>query len=84
MTLDEALKMVGDRYGLRDSYVTATGQMMYVVSAEKELRAIPGVNLPESGIALLASEVIELARNAITIEALVRRKNPGLFGQSRE
>jgi len=80
MTLDEALKIVRERYGLRDDYVTAAGVMMYVVGAEKELSAIPVVKLPESGIALLAPEVIELARGAITIEALVRRKNPELFG----
>jgi hypothetical protein len=80
MALDEALKIVKDRYGLLDSYITATGVIMYVVTAAQELRAIPGVTLPESGIALLASEVIELARGAITIEELVRKKNPELFG----
>jgi hypothetical protein len=40
---------------------------------------MPEVNSPEHGIEILASEVIELARGATTIEALVRRKNPGLF-----
>ncbi len=79
MTLDEALKIVKERYALRNGYVTAAGVMMHVVSAEKELKAIPEVKLHESGIALFAPEVIELARGAITIEALVRRKNPELF-----
>jgi hypothetical protein len=79
MTFDEALKIVKDRYGLLDTYVTTSGMMMYVVKAEPELRAIPAVKLPESGIALLAPEVIDLAHGAITIEALVRRKNPELF-----
>jgi hypothetical protein len=79
MTLDEALEIVKERYGLQNSYVTAAGVMMHVVSAERELRAIPEVKLPESGIALLAPEVIDLARGAITVEALVRRKNPKLF-----
>ncbi len=79
MTLDEGLRIVKHRYGLLDSYVTASGAMMYVVGAERELAAIPGANSPESGIALLAPEVIELASAAITIEALARRKNPELF-----
>jgi hypothetical protein len=78
-TLDEALKMVKERYGLLPSYVTGTGQMMYVVGAEKELRAIRGVKLPEFGIALLAPEVIELACGTISIEDLSRKKNPELF-----
>jgi hypothetical protein len=55
--------------------------MMYVVAAERQLRAIPEVNDPSHGIAISAPEVIELARSAITIEALVRRKNPELFPQ---
>jgi hypothetical protein len=80
MTLDEALKTVKDRYGLLHSYVTAKGEMMYVVGAERELREIPGVKAPQSGIALFAPEVMDLARGAITIDALVRRKNPELFG----
>jgi hypothetical protein len=80
MTLPEALKIVKDRYGLLDSYVTATGVMMYVVGAEKELRAIPGVKIPDFGTALLGPEVIELARGSIAIEELVRKKNPELFG----
>ena len=81
MTLDEALKIVKERYGFLESYVdTESGKMMYVVRAERELGAIPAVKLSKSGIALLAPEVVELARGAITIEALVRRKNPELFG----
>jgi hypothetical protein len=79
MTLDEALRIVKNRYGLRDSFVSGAGLMMYVVAAENELRAIPGVHQPESGIALLAPEVIELAKGAITIESLVRSKNPEIF-----
>jgi hypothetical protein len=79
MTLDQALKIVKERYGLRSGYVTAAGVMTYIVSAEKELRAIPEAKLPEYGIALFAPEVIELARCAITIEALARRKNAELF-----
>jgi len=79
MTLDEALKIVKERYELRNAHVTAAGVMMYVVRADKELRGIPEVKLPDYGIALLAPEVIELARGAITIEALARSKNPELF-----
>jgi hypothetical protein len=52
---------------------------MYVVAAERELRAMPEVNSPEDGIEVFAPEVIKLARGVTTIEALVRRKNPGLF-----
>jgi len=48
-------------------------------AAERELRAMPEVNTPEDGIEILASEVMELARGATTIEALVRRKSPELF-----
>lgn len=80
MTLDEALKIVKDRYGLREAYVDArSGKMLHIVKAEQELRAIPAVKIPEGGIALFAPEVIELARGATTIEALVRRKHPELF-----
>jgi hypothetical protein len=79
MTLDEALKIVNGRYGLFEPYVEASGKMMYVVAAERELRAIPEVDHPERGIATFARELIELARGAITIQALVRRKNPELF-----
>lgn len=79
MTLDEALDAVKDRYGVLNSYVDASGRMLYVVRAAKELRAIPAVKMPESGIALFAPEVIDLAREQITIEALVRKKNPELF-----
>jgi hypothetical protein len=79
VTLEEALKIVKERYGLRNGYVTADGVMMYVASAEEELSLIPEVKLPEYGIALLAPEVVELARGAISIEALARRKNPELF-----
>jgi hypothetical protein len=79
MTLDEALGLVKNRCGLVGSYVNAGGQMMYVVKAEKELRAIPVVKMPESGIALFAHELIDLAHGAITIQALVRKKNPELF-----
>jgi hypothetical protein len=77
--LDEVSKLVKARYGLLGGYVTEGGRRFYVVAAEPELRAIPEVVCPEHGIAILASEVIELARGAITIEALVRRKNPELF-----
>ena len=79
MMLSEALEIVTGRYGLLPPYVAASGKMMYVVAAERQLRAIPEVNNPEGGIAVLAPEVIELASGAITIEALVRRKNPELF-----
>jgi hypothetical protein len=80
ITLDQALRIVKDRYGLLDSYVAGTGMMMHVVRAERKLRGIPGVKLPESGIALLAREVIDLACGAVTTEGLVRKKNPELFG----
>lgn len=79
MTLEEALDAVKDQYGLLDSYVDATGRMLYVIGAAKELRAIPAVKTPESGLALFAPEVIDLARERITIEELARRKNPELF-----
>ena len=61
------------------SYVQASGRMMYVVAAERQLRAMPEVNSPRGGLAMFASDAIELARGATTIEALVRRKNPELF-----
>jgi len=77
--LDKVWKIVKERYGFLDGYVTESGRRFYVVAAEPELRAIPEVILPEHGIAIVASEVIELARGATTIEALVRRKNPELF-----
>lgn len=80
MTLEEALKVVKERYGLLESYLEGS-KMMYVVGAERELSAIPDVKLPEFGIALLAPEVIDLARDAITIEALARKKNPELFAE---
>jgi tmRNA-binding protein len=79
MTLDEAVKLVKDQYGLLDSYVNASGHMMYVVKAQKELSAIPVAKMPECGIALFGPEVIDLARGAVTIESLVRKKNPELF-----
>jgi len=79
MTLSEALEIVEGQYGLLPSYVAASGKMMYVVAAQRQLRAIPEVNNPDGGIAIFGSEVIELALGAITIEALVRRKNPELF-----
>jgi hypothetical protein len=79
MMLSEALEIVKGRYGLLESYMTASGKMMYVVAAERELRAIPEVNDPEHGIAIFAPEVIELARSATTIKALVKRKNPEIF-----
>lgn len=60
-------------------YVAANGKMMYVVAAERQLGAIPEIPNPDGGIAIFASEVIELASGAITIEALARRKNPELF-----
>jgi len=78
MTLDEAVKIVKERYGLLKSYVAASGKMLYVV-AEPQLRSMPGVKFPECGIAISAPEVIELASGAITIDGLVKRKNPELF-----
>lgn len=84
MTLDEALDVVKGRFGILDTYVSGTGHMRYVIGAERELRAIPVVKLPQSGIELLAPEVIELACSRISIEALVRRKNPELFRGAEE
>ena len=80
MKLSDALEIVRGRYGLlEDPYMPASGKKMYVVAAERELRAMPEVNSPKHGIEILASELIELARGATTIEELVRRKNPELF-----
>jgi len=79
MTMKEALEIVKERYGLLPSETTASGKITYVVAAERQLRAMPEVSAPELGIAILAPEVIELACEATTIEALVRRKNPELF-----
>ena len=79
MMLNEALETVEQQYGLLTSYVAASGKIMYVVTAERQLRSIPEVNNPEGGIAIFAPEVIELARGTTTIEALVRKKNPELF-----
>jgi hypothetical protein len=80
MMLTEALEIVRGRYGLLPSpYLPANGKRMCVVAAERQLRAIPEVNDPNGGIAIFMHEVIDLARGAITIEALVRRKNPDLF-----
>jgi hypothetical protein len=79
MTLKEALEIVKERYGLLPAEMADCGAITYVVAAERQLRAMPEVGAPELGIAILASEVIELARGATTIEALARRKNPDLF-----
>lgn len=79
MTLDHALKTAKAAFGLRDVYVSEGGKMIFVLNAERELREIPAVKLPGSGIGLLAPEVIDLARGVTTIEALVRKKNPELF-----
>jgi hypothetical protein len=81
MMLTEALDVVKGRYGLLPSYVAASGTMMYVVAAEQQLRAMPEVTNPACGIAIFAHEIVELARGAISIEGLVRRKNPELFQQ---
>lgn len=82
MTLDDALGLVREKYGLRESYVQHEGKMVFVVKAENELSRIPAVKSPELGVGLLASEVIELAQDTVTIEELVRRKNPEIFGQT--
>jgi hypothetical protein len=86
MMLTEALEIVKRRYGLLSSYVQADGKMMYVVAAERELRAISEIkiNNAQGGLAMFASEVIELANSATTIEALVRRKNPELFAARQD
>lgn len=78
MTLEEALKIVNERYGLQNAYVQ-DGTMFYVVRAEAELSAMRAVKLPKCGIALTAPEVVDLARGATTIQELVRKKNPELF-----
>jgi urease gamma subunit len=78
MTLDQAFKIVGAKFGFLDAYC-ANGALMHVVAAERELRAMPEVNSPEQGIAIFTSEVMELARGAITVKELVRRKQPVLF-----
>jgi hypothetical protein len=57
--LTEALEIVKGRYGLLPSYVQESGKMMYVVAAERQLRAIPEVNNPNGGIAIFAPEVID-------------------------
>ncbi|HXP86713.1 MAG TPA: hypothetical protein VN841_18425 [Bryobacteraceae bacterium] len=79
MTLDDALRILRERYGDWRSYVSEAGTLIFVVNAEPELRAIPSVPLPKLGIGLLAREVKELAQGRVTVEALVRRKNPELF-----
>ena len=79
MTRAEALRLVKERYGLLDIYVSPRGQMFDVVAAERELQAIPEVEHPGCGLALLTSDVIALARGVVTIDSLVRSKNPELF-----
>jgi hypothetical protein len=80
MTIEQAVKIVKDRYGLLTAYLDArTGKLMTIVKAEPELRAIPKVRWPDCGIALFQSEVIELARRDVTIRDLVKRKHPELF-----
>lgn len=80
MKLDKALKMVKERYGLQETYIDEkSGKMIYRLGADHELRAIPAVKFPESGIDLLAPEVKDLSCGVTTIEALVRKKNLELF-----
>ncbi|HME00671.1 MAG TPA: hypothetical protein VKM93_25485 [Terriglobia bacterium] len=80
MTIEEAVKAVKRKYGLLTSYLDArTGKLMTVVKAESDLKAIPEVDWPESGISLFKSEVIELANGSVTIRNLVQRKLPELF-----
>jgi hypothetical protein len=80
MTLDGALRILKGLYGpLLDTYANQAGKHIYVVNAERELRAIPSVPLPKLGIGLFAREVKELARGRVTVEVLVRRKNSELF-----
>jgi hypothetical protein len=80
MNIDQAMVIVKQRYGLLASYVDArTGKMMTVIKAEPELRAIPEVPQGECAIALFFSDIIELAEGRVTIEELVRRKNPEIF-----
>ena len=83
MTLGQALKVVERRYGLgKPPYLDErTGKMLYVVRAERELKAMPEVKLPEEGIALLAYEVRDLAEGNTSVAALVRKKHPELFIQ---
>ena len=74
------MEIVKKRYGYITTYVdAASGKMMRVIRAETELRTIPEVKMPEGGIALFASDVIELACGDVTIKDLVERKNPELF-----
>ena len=80
MTIKEAVEVVKRKYGLITTYVdAASGKMMHVISAENELRAILEVKFPEGGIALFGPEVLELARNKVSICDLVERKNPEIF-----
>lgn len=80
MNIEQAMEIVQQRYGLLTSYVDArTGKMMTVIKADPALRAIPEVPFPQWGIALFFSDVIELAKGRVTIEDLVRRKNPEIF-----
>ena len=81
MNIDEAMEIVKQRYGLLASYVDArTGKMMTVIKAEfPELRAIPRSRRASWAIALFFSDIIELAEGRVTIEELVRRKNPEIF-----
>jgi len=80
MTIQEAVKIVKDRYGLLSAYLDArTGKLMTVVKAESELSVIPEVGWRTSGISLFQSEVIELARGDVTVRDLVKRKHPELF-----
>jgi hypothetical protein len=84
MNFEQAIKIVKKRYGLLTSYLDArTGKIMTVVKAENELRAIPEVPWPEWGISLFHTDIIELADERITVENLVRRKNPELFEAGR-
>jgi len=82
MTFEEAMPLVEARYGLLRGYVNASGTMLHVIAAEKELRAIPGVKLPQYGIAIFQPEIVELASGVITIEGLVRRKHPEMFSDT--
>jgi hypothetical protein len=80
MTIDHAIEIVKNRYGILTSYLDArTGKMMTVVRAERQLRAIRQVPLPDTGIALMHSDLIELAEGRVTVKGLVRRKNPEIF-----
>jgi len=85
MNIEQAMKIVKQRYGILTSYIDArTGKMMTVVKAEPELRAIPQVPWPEGGIALFYSDIIELATGQVTIMDLVRRKNPEIIELGRK